>query len=94
MRQTGSRAEPQSSKVTKVRRFCRKFNCEQPGCGAEKLCGIRTANVCSALAELSAKGEVVRDARGYQLKLPLPVSRPMDPNGNGNGKYTLCSSGR
>jgi len=60
----------------------------------QKLCGIRTANVCSALAELSAKGEVVRDARGYQLKLPLPVSRPMDPNGNGNGKYTLCSSGR
>ena len=60
----------------------------------QKLCGIRTANVCSALAELSAKGEVVRDARGYQLKLPLPVSRPMDPNGNGNGKHTLCSSGR
>jgi hypothetical protein len=60
----------------------------------QKLCGIRTANVCSALAELSAKGEVVRDARGYQLKLPFPVSRPMDPNGNGNGKYTLCSSGR
>jgi hypothetical protein len=53
----------------------------------QKLCGIRTANVCSALAELSAKGEVVRDARGYQLKLPLPVSRPMDPNGNGNGKW-------
>ena len=60
----------------------------------QKLCGIRTANVCSALAELSAKGEVVRDARGYQLKLPLPVSRPRDPNGNGNGKYILCSSGR
>ena len=60
----------------------------------QKLCGIRTANVCSALAELSAKGEVVRDARGYQLKLPFPVSRPMDPNGNGNGKHTLCSSGR
>jgi AAA domain len=60
----------------------------------QKLCGIRTANVCSALAELSAKGEVVRDARGYQLKLPFPVSRPMDPDGNGNGKHTLCSSGR
>jgi hypothetical protein len=60
----------------------------------QKLCGIRTANVCSALAELSAKVEVVRDARGYQLKLPFPVSRPMDPDGNGNGKYTLCSSGR
>jgi len=59
----------------------------------QKLCGIRTAKVCSALAELSTKGEVVRDARGYQLKLPLPVSRPIDPKGNGNGKHTLCPSG-
>ena len=52
----------------------------------QKLCGIRTAKVCSALAELSTKGEVVHDARGYQLKLPLPVSRPIDPQGNGNGQ--------
>ena len=52
----------------------------------QKLCGIRTAKICSALAELSTRGEVVRDARGYQLKLPLPVSRPIDPKGNGNGK--------
>jgi len=52
----------------------------------QKLCGIRTATVCSILAQLSTKGEVVRDARGYQLKLPFPVSRPMDPKGNGNGK--------
>jgi hypothetical protein len=52
----------------------------------QKLCGIRTAKICSALTELSNSGEVVRDARGYQLKLPLPVSRPIDPIGNGNGK--------
>lgn len=52
----------------------------------QKLCGIRTAKVCSALAELAAQGQVIRDARGYQLKLPLPVSRPIDPKGNGNGK--------
>ena len=52
----------------------------------QKLCGIRTAKVCSALAELAAQGEVIRDARGYQLKLPLPLSRPIDPKGNGNGK--------
>jgi len=52
----------------------------------QKLCGIRTAKVCSALAELATQGEVVRDARGYQLKLPLPVSHPIDPKGNGNGK--------
>src|SRR5437667_9450860 len=53
----------------------------------QKLCGIRTATLCSALAELSAKGEVARDPRGYQLKLPFPVSRPIDPKGNGNGKW-------
>ncbi len=51
-----------------------------------RLCGIRTAAVSSALTELSARGEVIRDACGYQLKLPLPVSRPIDPQGNGNGK--------
>ena len=52
----------------------------------QKICAIRTATVCSALAELSTKGEIIRDARGYQLKLPLPVSHPIDPKGNGNGK--------
>ena len=52
----------------------------------QKLCGIRTAKVCSALAELAAQGQVIRDVRGYQLKPPLPVSRPIDPPGNGNGK--------
>jgi len=55
----------------------------------QKLCGIRTATICSALAELSTQGEVIHDARGYQLKLPLPVSPPRDPQGNGNGKWPL-----
>ena len=59
----------------------------------QKLCGMRTASICSALAELSTQGEVIRDARGYQLKLPFPVSRPRDPQGNGNGKLSLYSSG-
>jgi hypothetical protein len=52
----------------------------------QKLCGIRTAKVCSALAELSSSGEVVHDPRGYQLKRPFPVSPPIDPQGNGNRK--------
>lgn len=59
----------------------------------QKLCGIRTSKICSALAELSTQGEVIRQGRGYQLKLPLPVSHPIDPQGNGNGKSTLCFSG-
>ena len=57
------------------------------------LCGMRTAVLCSALGELSASGEIVRDANGYQLKAPFPVSRPIDPQGNGNGKHCLCPSG-
>lgn len=59
----------------------------------QKLCGLRTATVCSALAELSTQGEVVHHTQGYQLNLPLPVSPPIDPQGNGNGKHALCSSG-
>ena len=57
------------------------------------LCGMRTAALCSVLGELSASGEIVRDATGYQLKAPFPVSRPIDPQGNGNGKHSLCPSG-
>jgi hypothetical protein len=34
-----------------------------------KLCGLRTATVCSCLAQLTATGMVSRDGRGYQLKL-------------------------
>lgn len=45
----------------------------------QKLCGIRTATLCAALAELSTKGEVVRNGEGYQIKLPFPVSRPLGP---------------
>jgi hypothetical protein len=56
-----------------------------------KLCGIRTATLCSCLAQLSQQGVVRHDAKGYQIKLPLddqPVSLscPIAPSGNGNGK--------
>ena len=58
-----------------------------------KLCGMRTAAVCAALTELSAAGEVIRNAKGYQPKPPFPVSRPIDPQGIGNGKHSLFPSG-
>jgi hypothetical protein len=45
----------------------------------QKLCGIRTAAICAALTELSTKGEVVRNGKGYQRKLPFPVSLPIGP---------------
>lgn len=66
-----------------------------------KLCSMRTATLCESLAELTRQGLVVREAGGYQLKLPLhanpptpafPVSFPRDPQGNGNGKQTFLSS--
>jgi hypothetical protein len=69
-----------------------------------KLCGLRTATVCSVLAQLTASGMVSRDSRGYQLKSSaVSLSLSIDPQGNGNGKYSpsqpafksnpICSSG-
>jgi hypothetical protein len=90
-----SSVEPEAAPSTteRVRQALAQVREPIPVQQLQKLCGIRTAKVCSALAELSAQGEVVRNARGYQLKLPLPVSRSIDPKGNGNGKHTLCPSG-
>ena len=53
-----------------------------------KLCAIRTETLCAALEELTQQGELCRNAKGYQLNLPLPLSRPKDPQGNGNGKHS------
>jgi hypothetical protein len=60
-----------------------------------KLCSLRTATVCSCLAELADTGVVTRDSRGYQLNPALQspavsLSRPIAPQGNGNGKDFLC----
>jgi hypothetical protein len=57
-----------------------------------KLCGLRTATVCSCLAQLVETDVVTHDSRGYQLNLALQtpavsLSRPIDPQGNGNGKH-------
>lgn len=51
-----------------------------------KLCAIRTETLCAALEELTQQGELSRNAKGYQLNLAFPASRPIDPQGNGNGK--------
>ena len=77
----------QASPIDRVRQTLAQLNQPAPLQHLRKLCGMRTAVVCSALTELSALGEVTRDPRGYQIKRPLPVSRPIDPQGNGNGKH-------
>jgi len=79
--------------IERVRRALAQFDQPAPVQQLRKLCGMRTAAVCSALGELVHRGEVRHDSKGYQLKLPFPVSRSMAPQGNGNGKHSLCSSG-
>ncbi len=78
---------PEASPIDRVRQTLAQLNQPAPLQHLRKLCGMRTAVVCSALAELSALGEVSRDSRGYQIKRPFPVSQPIDPQGNGNGKH-------
>jgi len=58
-----------------------------------KLCGLRTATVCSCLAQLTNAGVVTRDSKGYQLKLAhrspaVSLSQSIGPKGNGNGKHS------
>ena len=58
-----------------------------------KLCGLRTATVCSCLAQLADNGMVSHDSRGYQLTRSMQspavsLSAPIDPQGNGNGKHS------
>lgn len=84
---------PPPTPVERVRQALAQLQEPAPLQHLRSLCGMRTSAVCSALAQLSAQGEVVREPRGYQLKLPFPVSRPIAPQGNGNGKHCLCSSG-
>lgn len=65
--------------VQRVRQALAQLNAPVAARQLQKLCGIRTAAMCAALTELSTKGEVVRNAKGYQLKLPFPVSLPIGP---------------
>jgi hypothetical protein len=58
-----------------------------------KLCSLRTATVCSCLAQLAETGIVSRDSRGYQLNPALQspavsLSPSIGPQGNGNGKHS------
>ena len=84
---------PESTPVDRVRHMMQQLDGPVPIQRLRKLCGMRTSAVCSALSELLAKGVVVRNPSGYQLNLPFPVSHPIAPQGNGNGKHFLCSNG-
>ena len=87
----GPSAEP--SPVERVRQTLARLQEPVPIQQLRQLCAMRTAAVCAALEELSQRGEVRQNSNGYQLNLPLPVSRPIDPKGNGNGKQQIDSPG-
>jgi hypothetical protein len=87
LEKTPLQPEAAPTPVARVRQALAQLQQPAPVGRLRQLCGMRTATVCSALAELSANGEVVHDTAGYQLKLPFPVSRPIAPQGNGNGKW-------
>jgi hypothetical protein len=82
-----SQPSTEPTPVERVRQTLAQLQEPVPVQHLRKLCGIRTAAVCSALEELSQRGEVSRNSKGYQLNLPFPVSRSLDPPGNGNGKH-------
>ena len=84
---------PEPTPVDRVRQTLAQLQAPVPVQHLRKLCGMRTAAVCAALEQLSRLGELTRDGRGYQLQQPFPVSHPIHPQGNGNGKLSLCSSG-
>jgi hypothetical protein len=73
------------STAERVRLALSKLQQPVPVQHLRKLCSMRTASVCSALAELTRSGVVIHNAHGYQLN-PNLVSHPIDPKGNGNGK--------
>ena len=59
-----------------------------------KLCGLRTATVCSCLAQLAQKGLVSRDSRGYQFNPDfqspaVSLSPPIDPPRGKRKRETL-----
>ena len=94
----GTPADPPGSPVQRVRQVLTQLKEPTSVQHLRQLCGMKTATLCAALAELSEQGLVCRDGRGYQLRLPfedplVSLSNPIDPQGNGNGKRSLCSSG-
>jgi len=90
-------AAPATTPVDRVREAMAGAEGPLPVQQLRKLCSMRTATLCASLAQLTRQGLVVREAGGYQLRLPLdpapraaplPVSPPRDPQGNGNGKHS------
>lgn len=93
--QSARNSSPPSRRPTPAQRICDALGgLDHPVTREElrKLCAMRTASLCSALAELCEQGTVLDGPRGYLLARPPsePVSLPLpiEMAGNGNGKRT------
>jgi hypothetical protein len=86
--------DPPASPLQRVRHVLEQVKEPTSVQRLRQLCGMKTATVCAALAELSDQGLVCHDAKGYQLRLnfqdPLvSLPPPIVPRGKGNGKCSL-----
>ncbi len=95
------------SPLEKVRQTLAQLQTPVTGQQLRKLCAMRTATLCDCLDQLEQRHELAHTAAGYQLRpkrptLPVSLSAPIHPPGNGNGKtssdqphlpFVLCSSG-
>jgi hypothetical protein len=89
----GPVAPPASSALERVRQTLAAASQPLGLQELRKLCGIRTQNLCTALAQLSGQGLVQRLPKGrYQLapnppdQTPCQLALSIEPAGNGNGK--------
>jgi hypothetical protein len=74
----------QPTPLERVRQALAKLDQPVPIHQLRKLCGLRTATVCSTLEQLFQQGEVTRHSRGYQLKLPFPALQTLQETETGN----------
>lgn len=84
---TSAPVSEKNSPLQRVQKTLAQLDHPVPLQQLRKLCGMRTASVCSALSELSDQGILNHDCKGYQLKpQSLSLCLPLEHQGNRNGK--------
>jgi hypothetical protein len=94
--EAGSTASPvETSSTTRVRAALSQLDHPVTMQELRAHCGMRTASVCAAVAELCEEGSVIHSSQGYQLceqdvteedATPVSPFLPIQTTGNGNGK--------
>ena len=102
-----SAPEAGTQPLERVRQALAQSDTPLPVQRLRQLCGMRMTTVCDSLDQLQQQGCLTHTTQGYQLKSPaksppVSLSRPIDPQGNGNGKHapkgqleiaSICSGG-